>query len=335
MEDLPMTPRRFAVAWSQLEAAGYTRADWDAGLVHVVDGLEHGQPINGDVVRGWSKPLALLPKCALLTGALTHLRDSMLARGDDWAKASREVFDFDPIMSGSASTPPRLQDQDQDQDQEQNQERESASASPRETENPPTPFSKVDLEEKTEKPARVAMLVKVPIPENWTLSADYIARLELTYHRRDIEAQIARFPGKARSKAWTSADWNDEFVSFIEREAGWGNVTPKPPSQQTKPKAEPATPKVTTTDQDREKLAEWEAMIATGDPTNPAHDYAIASRDRLVAKMAVDAARLAEVTANCLVGFDEPEPDAARSFIYGDLAKTTPDAANDEGEAVS
>lgn len=105
IEDLPMTPRRFAAAWSQLEALAYVKADWDAGLVWIVDGLEHNPPENPNTVRGWSKHLPLLPHCALRIEAQQQILVSLSRRGEGFAESAREVLESGGMVSGGFGEP--------------------------------------------------------------------------------------------------------------------------------------------------------------------------------------------------------------------------------------
>ena len=341
--DVGLTSAELDAAMVALEAAGYCKVDWEAPLLWLQDALTHNNPLSPTVVCGWRNHWHLVPECPLRDEAAAFLRSQIATRGEAWAR------EFDAVVGPSqlpyevpspvgypvASPIPGSGSGSGSGSQEQVQKTGggecvgSASASPEKPENPPPPFLDSPREEKNEKLARVAMPVKAPMPEGWTLSADYVARLELTYHRRDIAAQIARFPGKAKSKAWMSADWNEEFVSFIEREAVWGNVTPTPPPCPPKPKqaAEPVPPPPTP-EQHAAMIASLEQAIGPLEPET----------------FAPGSAGYLDDETRAGLGWGTPEEERAAdrgamgpmdARIPRRLAKTTPDQPANDDEAVS
>lgn len=360
--DVGLTSAELDAAMVALEAAGYCRADWEAPLIWLRDALTHNNPLSPTVVCGWRNHWHLVPECPLRDEAAAFLRSQIATRGEVWAREFDAVVGPSPLpyevpspvgspvgspIPGSGSG-----FRFSGTETETGEGECVGSASPKKSENPPTPSFSTQGKKETEKPARVAMPVKAPMPEGWTLSAEYIARLEVTYHRRDIEAQIPRFRRKAKSGAWVSADWSERFVDFLAQEVEWGKLAEKPKQATAKPRgpdsrggrfatsgpaAEPAKPEPTTPDQDRAALATWDARIATAE-ADPALAWnletMIAARAKLVEKMAADAARHAEAAA--ILGPEDDADVAARapgSAMYLPPVGCAQEADNDESES--
>ncbi len=296
LEDVPMAPRRFGVAWGQLEAHAFVRADWTSGLVWVVDGYDHNTPDNPNVVLGWSKYLALLPRCSLLSEATSHLQVLVSARGGAFVESSKEILESGGMVSGGLAEGLANQDQDQNQDQKQEQkERETESAEPAERKPLAAPASFLESrEEKSEKPPRAAK--RTDLPDGWRPSPALWARLSETYRPEDLEEELASLHlNEGKGQGETQASWDNRFEAWVRfGEKKLGTIAPKPPSRKAtaKPKAEPATPKTTTPDEDRAGLANFDTMIseAKADPDLAWNlESMIAARGRLAAKMATDA----------------------------------------------
>ena len=365
LEDSRMTSEAFDAAWAEVEAHRYARADWARGLVWILDGLTHNPPANADAILGWRTNWLALPECGLRDEAEAFLRVEVSRLATGWLKggakeALAEVFGGDTTVSdrvsdtvsgtvsdrvshtveGSTPTPgsgsgSRSGSSTETKTGGGEGEREraaSAAASGSALARPPV-FSKVEGE-KSERPAKVKRVGKpVRMPVDFTPSAECMAPLAAVYRQSDLDAELVKFR-KHFGNGRPHPDWDQRFKDWIlEADEERHDIHKKPAPRQPKQAAEPPKPEPTTADQDREKLAEWDAQIAAGDPTNPAHDYAIAARDRLVAKMAADAARMAEFAD---IGPEDDNDIAARSpgsAMYLPPVGCAQEADNDESES--
>lgn len=100
----PSLPRCFREAYQEVEAQGLVKADWDARLVWVKNGISYNPPTSLNVVKSWKKPWSALPECDLKTEARQHLKAYVDAMGDAFALAFDEAC---PLPSGMPKPLPR------------------------------------------------------------------------------------------------------------------------------------------------------------------------------------------------------------------------------------
>ncbi len=93
------------------------KADWDAGMVWVPNGIKHNPPQSIHVITSWSETWDELPECDLKLEAYHGLRAFVEGMSKGFLKAFDEAI---PRPSWKASQKASaIQDQDQDQDQDQ------------------------------------------------------------------------------------------------------------------------------------------------------------------------------------------------------------------------
>lgn len=116
------------------------KADWEAGLVYVPNGIKHNAPQSPNVVRSWGRTWDELPECDLKAEAYRGLRAFVEGMGHAFLKAFDEAI---PRPSWKAFAKPKPnQDQEQEQEQEGDHARGSVGQSGTAQPNgsaPPTP----------------------------------------------------------------------------------------------------------------------------------------------------------------------------------------------------
>ncbi len=91
-EKLGWDAKGFGKAFAELSREGWAKADWDAGLVWIPNGIKHNSPANPNVVKGWAKEWPEIPECPLKGEILQALREHIEGLGEGFAKAFAERF---------------------------------------------------------------------------------------------------------------------------------------------------------------------------------------------------------------------------------------------------
>ena len=91
-EKLGWDAKGFGKAFAELYREGWAKADWDAGLVWIPNGIKHNSPANPNVVKGWAKEWPEIPECPLKGEILQALREHIEGLGEGFAKAFAERF---------------------------------------------------------------------------------------------------------------------------------------------------------------------------------------------------------------------------------------------------
>jgi len=121
------------------------KADWDAGVVYVLNAIEHNPPANPNVIKGWSEHWDLVPECPLKLEIWQAWHAWMRANKPEWVPVFEEscprpvlvdrakvAMRAESLAKGSRKgsrkgfangledgLPNRMPNQDQDQDQDQ------------------------------------------------------------------------------------------------------------------------------------------------------------------------------------------------------------------------
>lgn len=91
-EALNWTPEAFAKAFDEVLAEGMLRFDAKTRLMWLPKAIVHNMPESPNVVRSWKQAYKEIPKSDLLYEAVSLVKESICARGDDFTKAFGEVF---------------------------------------------------------------------------------------------------------------------------------------------------------------------------------------------------------------------------------------------------
>jgi len=110
-EKLGWDAKGFAKAFAELSAKGMAKADWEAGLVWLPNGVRHNSPANPNVVKGWAKEWPEVPECPLKGEILQALRNHIEGLGEGFAKAFAERFP-DGSPNQEQDTGSRIQEQE-------------------------------------------------------------------------------------------------------------------------------------------------------------------------------------------------------------------------------
>lgn len=92
------------------------KADWEAGMVWVPNGIKHNPPTAPNTIRSWREAWDELPECDLKLEAYRGLKAFVDGMGEGFRHAFAKVIPAPSWMPSRMAC--AIQDQDQDQDQE-------------------------------------------------------------------------------------------------------------------------------------------------------------------------------------------------------------------------
>jgi hypothetical protein len=140
-EQLKWSEEAFDKAFGEALAQGMVKADWEARVVWVPNGIKHNKPESPNVVLSWGDQFDLIPECALKREAYEAIKTSVYALGEAYEKAFDKAF-----KKPSGKTLPKPmpnQEQEQEQEQEKNPSSEP-SGSDQSASDEDSPTAKVD-----------------------------------------------------------------------------------------------------------------------------------------------------------------------------------------------
>lgn len=123
-ERLGWKQRDFDRCWHEVEQLEMGHADWTAGVVWLPKAIEHNEPENPNVVKGWVAILELIPACPLKDEAITAIGAWLREHRPQWpcpAPFGNPLANpsGNPLPKGSTNGSVKsLANQEQEQEQE-------------------------------------------------------------------------------------------------------------------------------------------------------------------------------------------------------------------------
>jgi len=120
-EELNWDLEAFDEAFREASRQGMVKADWKAKVVWIPNAVACNRPESPNVVTSWGGEWELIPECALKRDAFDHMKSTIHALGEAFAKAFDRAF-VEPSAKASVE-PSRKTSPNQEQEQEQEQEK--------------------------------------------------------------------------------------------------------------------------------------------------------------------------------------------------------------------
>jgi hypothetical protein len=157
-EELGWTPEAFDKAFREVFGKGMVKADWEARVVWIPNGLKCNPPQSPNVITSWRSEWQVIPECRLKDEAYDVLKSTAYTAGEAFRKAFDKAF-----VKPSVKAMPN-------QEQEQEQERPSSSEPKGSSDQQDSRKTKTATKPPSQEACRLAALLKSEILRN---KADY------------------------------------------------------------------------------------------------------------------------------------------------------------------
>jgi hypothetical protein len=221
-ENLKWTVEAFDQAFGEALAQGMAKADWDARVVWIPNGIQHNKPESPNVVLSWGDQFDLIPECDLKREACESLKSSVHALGEGYREAFNKAFEKASRKPSGKPSPKPMPNQEQEQEQEtktaapDNGARQSLSLLDPLHAQPAHPT--IPKRRNTKAP------LKTQLPEHFGISERVKKWAGERGHSR-LQERLEDFVGYCRAKGAVYADWDAAFMNAIRED--WAQLNGK------------------------------------------------------------------------------------------------------------